>query len=227
MRVPESQGQLALQVPDHGVEERGGQRAQQPLEQHQPEVGHVPAHDVLDHLALHGGHEYGHERAAHQGQRVHGQQAHLGRPESGHHEPQQLLELDQKLAVDAGPGGRPGLLGGRLLGDRRGRLRRRPLRVVVVVGLAGRPPAPVAVIGRLGVRVAAAATAHPQHDRIADLAAVQQHGRGQHSLADVVAADDAAVQVLGYDGRHDGRARADPLYRDYRDHGNAGRVSVA
>lgn len=200
--VPERQGQLALQEPDHGVEERGGQRAQQPLEQHQPEVGHVAAHDVLDHLALHRGHEYGHERAAHQSQRVHGQQAHLGCPQAGHHEPEQLLELDEELTVDAGSGGRPGLFRGRFLGDDRRRQRRRSLRVVVVVGLAGRSPSPrAAVFGRFAGRRAASA-AHPQHDRVADLAAVQQHGRGQHSLADVVPADDALVQVLGDDGRH-------------------------
>lgn len=134
---------------------------------------------------------------------MHGEQTDLGRPKAGHHEPQQLLELDQELAVDARPrGGRPRLFRGRLFAavavDHH-RHRRRPFSVVVVVRLAGRPPAAADV--RLA-GAAAAAAAHLQHDRIADLAAVQQNGGREHAFADVFAPDDAAVQVFGYDGGH-------------------------
>jgi len=137
---------------------------------------------------------------------VHGQQAHLGRPEAGHHEPEQLLELDQELAVDARAGGSRPLAGRRSLaapghdGDGRG-----PLGVVVVVGLTRRPPRPAVgsfvVLATFGA--ASAATAHFQHDRVTDLAAVQQHGRGQHALAYIVPSDYPSVQVFGYDGGHD------------------------
>lgn len=127
---------------------------------------------------------------------MHGQQAYLGRPEAGHHEPEQLLQLDQELAVNTGPG-RPRLLRCRRLFDRD----REPFGgVVVVVGLTGRP-------SRVVLRAFAVTTfavAHLQDDWIADLAAVNQHGRGQHPFAHVVPAHDAAaVQVFGYDGRHD------------------------
>lgn len=202
--VPESQGEFAFQISDHGIEERGGQGAQQPLEQHEPEVGHVPADNVLDHLALHGGHENGHERAAHQSQRVYGQQAHLGRPKAGHHEPQQLLQLHEKLAVYARPCGPARLLAGRRLLAIH--CRRRTLRVVVVVCLARRTPG--TVVRRRRRRYTTyfdivTAAAHLQHDRVADLATIQEHGGGQHSLADVIPSDDAPVQVFGYHGGHD------------------------
>jgi len=206
--LPESQGEFALQIPDHGVEERGGQGAQQPLEQHPPEVWHVPADDELDHFALHGGHEYGHERAAHQGHRVHGQQAHLGRPKAGHHEPEQLLELDQELAVDARSGGSRPLAGRRSLAAAaaayhgNGGDGRRPFGVVVVVGLARRSSrsafGPFVALATVGDATAA----HFQHDGVTDLAAAQQHGRGQHAFAHVVPADDPSVQVFRYNRGH-------------------------
>jgi len=46
---------------------------------------------------------------------VHGQQAHLGCPKAGHHEPEQFLKLDQELAVDARSGGSRSLAGRRSL----------------------------------------------------------------------------------------------------------------
>jgi len=143
---------------------------------------------------------------------VHGQQAHLGRPEAGHHEPEQLLELDQELAVDARAGGSSPLASRRSLataapghgGDGRG-----PLGVVVVVGLARRPPRPTvgSFVALATVGAASAATTHFQHDGVTDLAAVQQHGRGQHALANIVPSDYPSVQVFGYDGGHDGRSQ--------------------
>jgi len=143
---------------------------------------------------------------------VHGQQAHLGRPEAGHHEPEQLLELDQELTVDARAGDSRPLAGRRSLatataapghghgGDGRG-----PLGVVVVVGLARRPPRPAvgSFVALATVGAASAATTHFQHDGVTDLAAVQQHGRGQHAFANIVPSDYPSVQVFGYDGWHD------------------------
>jgi len=151
---------------------------------------------------------------------VHGQQAHLGRPKAGHHQPEQLPQLDQELAVDARPG-RPGLFaaGGRrglFAAGRRDRRRRRrepsALGVVIVVGLARRPPSAVRRRFFDDDR-AAVGPAHFQHDRVTDLAPVQQHRRGQHALAHVVPSDDPSVQVFGYDGGHDGGGAR--VSRDY------------
>jgi len=138
---------------------------------------------------------------------VHGQQTHLGRPEAGHHEPEQLLELDQELAVDARAGGSRPLAARRSLATAdhgHGCDRRRPLGVVVVVGLARRSPraAVESFVTLATVCVATAATAHFQHDGVTNLAAVQQYSRGQHALANIVPSDYPSVQVFGYDGGH-------------------------
>lgn len=118
--------------------------------------------------------------------------------------------MDQELAIDTWAGDSRPLAGRRSLataapGHGHGGGGRGPLGIVIVVGLARRPPRPAvgSFVALATVGAASAATAHFQHDGVTDLAAVQQHGSGQHAFANIVPSDYPSVQVFGYDGWHD------------------------
>lgn len=96
----EGKGQLALQVPDGAVDERGRDGDHQPFDQLDDKAPGLFLHDALHDLPVEGRHINGEEGPGNQRDRVEAQQAQLGADQLGEEQSAQLQQLFQELRVD-------------------------------------------------------------------------------------------------------------------------------